>query len=101
MRVATSEWQPAESGALRAPLKPYGKEGDPLAPGTSTCAEPRSALDEQLLWGLVRVVQAQCVRGDTQPVRRCLVDVGPLQPADQLQRVHPGGSEQLRVGVRF
>jgi hypothetical protein len=65
-------------------------EGDPLALELRDPAQPGPALGEQLVGGHERVFRTQAVRHHAQAVHRSVIEVGALQPADQLQCVHPG-----------
>ena len=74
-------------------------EGDPLSLKSGDPAQPRPALDQELVGGQERVFRTQPVGHDPQPVQRGLIQVGTLQPADQLQRVHARHGQDLGLGV--
>jgi hypothetical protein len=64
-------------------------ERHPLALHLGHPAEPGPAFGQQLVGRHERVLRAQPVGHDPQGVERSRVHVRPLQPAHQLQRVHP------------
>ena len=74
-------------------------EGDPLALECGDPAQPGPPFDQELISGHVRVLRAQPVGHDPQAVERGLVQVGTLQPADQLQRVHARHGQHIGLGV--
>jgi hypothetical protein len=74
-------------------------QGQPLPPEGHHPAEPGPSFGHELITGHERILRAQPVRHDPQPVQGGLVQVRPLQATDQLQRVHPGHGQDIRVGV--
>jgi hypothetical protein len=62
-------------------------------------AQPLPPLDEELFARHERVLRGEPVRRDPQGVKRGIVDVGPVEAAHDLQRLHAGRCKNLLVPV--
>ncbi|MFF7371893.1 hypothetical protein [Streptomyces tricolor] len=62
-------------------------------------AEPLPPLDEELFTRHERVFRGKPVRCDPQGIKRGVVDIGPVETAHDLQRLHAGRCKDLPVSI--
>lgn len=93
--TADPEGEPAGQGEYLAVL---GKR-EALRVEFDDASQPLAPLDDELPAGHVRVLRAQPIRGDPQSIERGAVDIGPVQSAHDLQRLHAARRQDLPVSV--